>query len=554
MALRTTGLVGQGEDAHPTLRASATFRPGQHAMVGEVRAGAGVLEAWVMSLSSRNAGDAGSCATQTRRAASQAYEPKTATYLVASPRHPRTDARQRTAFKMGPDDRATAGEPPHSVKAERWLLGGLLVDDRTWPDAAARLTPDDFHHPPHGQIFRVLSEMVQAGQPVDVVTLAEELSRRALLEAVGGQDYLAELAERIVRKPGVPKVAAYARIVQEHATSRGLVDAGTAIREVGLRPQEKAVGPLLDEAERKIAALRRRKRPPDRPRHVADAALGVKERLERQAREERGQPTGVRTGLRELDAAIGGFHPGELVVIGGRPSMGKSTLLTNIAEHATRADTRDPRPVLFFALDESTDAVVARLFASLGPIDLNLLRRGLPWPEWERLGVAMGKLAKRPLYLEDGPHTASDLRLRARQLAHESGGLKMIAVDSLHGIRAEDGCRSSAAEPGDASWALKALAKEMQCPVVATSMVTRGPERRAGRRPELSDLRGSAAIEHDADVILLVFREEMYHRSQPDDRGLAEVIVAKRPTGIRTTLLLRFVGRLARFVGLEGET
>ena len=453
---------------------------------------------------------------------------------------------------MERDEGSTTDERAHRVKAEEWLLGGLLVDDRTWPEAAARLTPEDFHHPPHGQIFHVVSEMLHAGHPVDVVTVSEELSRRALLETVGGVNYLAELAERIGRKPGAPRVAAYARIVRDHATSRSVVDVGKAIVEAGLRPREQAVGPLLDEAERQIAALRRIRRPPDRPRHVADVALRVKERLDRQARGERGQPTGVRTGFRELDAAIGGFQPAELVVIGGRPGMGKSTLLTGIAEHATGADTRGPGAVLFFSLDDPAQVVASRLLASLGPIDLSLLRRGLPWPQGERLGAALGKLAKRRLYLEDGPHTASEVRLRARQVAHETGGLKMIAVDSLHRVRS-GGDDLSAPEPGDVSWSLKALANEMRCPVVATSMLTRGPERRGHRRPELSDLRGSAAIEHDADVILLVYREEVY-RPDGDNQGLAEVIVAKRPIGGMTTVLLRFVGGLAKFVDLEAET
>ena len=454
---------------------------------------------------------------------------------------------------MERDEGTATSEPSHRIRAEEWLLGGLLIDDRTWPEAAAKLTPEDFQHPPHGQLFRVVSEMAQAGHAVDVVTLSEELSRRALLEAVGGADYLTELAERIARKPGPPNVAAYARIVEDHATSRGLVDAGKAIMEAGLHPRERAIGALLDEAERKIAALRRRQRPPYRPRHAADVALHVKERLDRQTRELRGQPPDMRTGFRELDAAIGGFQPGELVVIGGRPAMGKSTLLTNIVEHATRAGTPDPRPALFFSLDGPADEVVCRLLASLGPIDLNLLRRGLPRSEWERLGIALGKLDKRPLYLEDGPHTASDIRLRARQVAHESGGLKMIAVDSLHRVRADSGDNLSAPEPGDVSWSLKALASEMQCPVVATSMLTRGPERRGHRRPQLSDLRGSAAIEHDANVILLVYREELY-RPDRDNQGLAEVIVAKRPIGGITTVLLRSVGRLARFVDPEAET
>ena len=452
---------------------------------------------------------------------------------------------------MEPTGGTASGKPSHSAKAEEWLLGGLLVDDRAWPIAAALVSANDFQHPPHGVIFRVGSEMAQAGHPVDVVTLSEELSCRALLETVGGADYLAELTERMARKPGAPNVAAYARIVQQKATLRRLIDVGKAITEAGLRPQGQATAALLDEAEQKLASLRRSRRPPDRPRRISEVASGVRERLDRQAREKHGRPPGVRTGFRELDAAIGGFQPAELVVIGGRPAMGKSTLLTNIAEHATRTDTQDPRAVLFFSFDDPAHVVASRLLAALGPIDLNLLRRGLPWPEWERLGVALGKLGKRPLYLGDGPHTASDIRLRARQLAHETGGLKMIAVDSLHRIRADGTDNLSAAEPGDVSWSLKALANEMQCPVLATSMLTRGPERRAHRRPQLSDLRGSAAIEHDADIILLIYREEIY-RPDRDNQGLAEVIVAKRPIGGMVTVPLRFRWRLAKFVGLEG--
>ena len=438
---------------------------------------------------------------------------------------------------------------PHSIKAEEWLLGGLLINDLTWPDAADSVSPEDFHHPPHGLIFRVLSEMAVAGQPVDLVTLSEELSHRSLLEAAGGSDYLTALAGRIGRKPGPPNVAAYARIVREKATLRGLIDAGKAIMEMGLRSEGRNAGALLDEAEQRVLSLRRNRRPADRPHPAAEVAVRVKERLDRQAKQNRG-PTGVATGFQELDAVTGGFQPSELVVIAGRPGMGTSTLMTNIAEHAAQPDANEPRAVLFFSLDDSAEVVASRLLSSLGRIDLKFIRRGLPWPDWEKLGDALGRLRKKPLYLEDGPQTASGIRLRARQLARESGGLKMIMVDSLQRIRPEVEGETALTDDLEPSWSLKTLAREMRCPVVASSTLNRRPERRGDKRPELSDLRGSGAIEQDADLVLMLYRDEVY-RKDSELQGLAEVRVAKHPARGMAHVGLQFAGRWARFYGEE---
>ena len=361
----------------------------------------------------------------------------------------------------------------HSIKAEEWLIGGILLDESTWPDAADGVSAEDFHHPPHGLVFRVVAEMVDSGRSVDLVTVTEELSDRALLEGAGGPDYLAALVERMARKPGRPNIAAYARIIRDRATLRGLIDVGTAIAESALREQGRGVEALLDDAERRVLLLRGNRRPARKVRRAAEVAEHLQDMLQRQA--------SVATGLQDLDAITGGFAPAELVVIGGRPGMGKSTLLANIAEHAVITDTKDSRAVLFFSLDRPAEAVTCRLLASLGKIDLHLLRGGVPSHETERLATALGTLRNKPLYLEDGPLTAGDIRLRARQVVRDAGPLKLILVDALQPLQQMLPTTDRELQPRDdiePSWSLKTLAREMQCPVVATSALSRRPERR----------------------------------------------------------------------------
>ena len=452
---------------------------------------------------------------------------------------------------MDHEETAATDVSPHSIKAEEALIGGILLDAEAWQDAGAHVLAEDFHYPPHQLVFRVVTEMLDAGRPVDLVTLSEELSDRSFLGRVGGADYLAALVERIGRKPGRPNMAAYARIVRHKATLRGLVDAGKAIATSAAGPEARDADVLLDDAERRILALRRNRGPDRRPRRAAEVAVRIRETLQRQAKQERG-PTGVATGLLDLDAITGGFQPSQLVVIAGRPGMGKSTLLTNIAGHAVLDDARDPRPVLLFSLDEPAGAVASRLLSSLGRIDLNFIRNGLPDHEWEKLGDALRRLTERPLYLEDSPQTANGMRLRARQVARETGRLKMILVDSLQRIRPEAACERLSPEDLEPSWSLKTLAREMQCPVVATSALNRGPERRGTKRPELSDLRGSGAIEQDADIVLLMYREEMYRRDS-DLQGQAEIRLAKHPAASPASIQLRFIGRWARFVDLHAD-
>ena len=453
---------------------------------------------------------------------------------------------------MASEESTPAREAPHSVRAEEWLLGSLVSDHAAWSDAATMVSADDFHHPPHRLIFRVLSEMADAGQALDLVTLSEELSDRSLLEKAGGADYLAGLAGRMERKPGSPNVAAYARIVRDKATLRGLIDAGRAIAKLALEPGKRDTETLLDDAERQILALRRRRRPAHAARRAGDIAVAIQRRLDDEAGRERSLK-GVSTGLRDLDAAIGGLLPSELIVIGGRPAMGTSTLMTNLAERAVLGATQDPRPVLFFSLDDPADLVVSRLLASIGRIDLHRIRSGSPPHESEKLARAIRRLSKARLYLEDGPHTINDLCLRARQTARKSGGLKLILVDSLQRIRPEAGDETPTDEDPEFSWSLKTLAREMQCPVIAGSKLNRRPERRASRYPELSDLRGSGSIEHDADVVLLLYREDVYRRDS-DRYGVADIILAKHPTGRLTTVELRFSGRWARFDDLGCRT
>ena len=453
---------------------------------------------------------------------------------------------------MNRDEATAATQLPHDAKAERWLIGGLLVDEGTWPDAAGMLSANDFRHRPHGIIFRVASDMVAAGQRLTQSTLAVELSQRSLLEAAGGGEYLVGLAERTEQKPGVLDVAACARIVRDKATLRGLVNVGKAIMESGLDDSKHDVQKLLDDAESRLLSLRGSNLPASRPRRASDVASRVKDRLERQSRPD-GKSSGVGTGLSALDKATGGFHPGELVVIGGRPSMGKSALLANIAESASLGNKQGSGAVLYFNLDEPADALAECLLSSLGRIDRHFIRGELPWHEREKFGAALAELDKRRLYVDDDSYTVGAMRLRARQVMREAGGLKMIIVDSLQRVQPDSDERVHLTDDYAPSWSLKRLAWEMQCPVVASSALNRGPDRRASKLPILSDLRGAGMIEQAADMVMLLLRREVYSL---DDfagmKGLTEIFIAKHPVAPPfRTVRLQFVGHWARFSDLD---
>ena len=434
--------------------------------------------------------------------------------------------------------------PPHSIEAEQSLLGGLMLDPRTWLEIADRVSANDFYRPQHRLIFTVLADLADAGEPIDNVTVRNALSNRSLLDKAGGAPYLVDLVEST---PGPSNVAAYAGIVVERATRRRLIGAANDIASSAFLPDGKDSEAMLDEAEREIFAIRDGRPTEDAPQYGDELGVAAKERLEYLA-EHGGEVTGVPTGFPDLDRLTAGFQPADLVVVAARPSMGKTALMVNMAEHAVLSDEDPTGAVLVFSLEQPADQVYSRMLSSVGRIDQTRMRTGdLDPDDWDRFARALGRLRGRPLYVDDtAALTPNAIRARARRVSRQAGGLKIVMVDYLQLMTSSKEQENRTAEISDISRSLKALAKELHCPVVACSQLNRSLEQRQDKRPRLSDLRESGAIEQDADVILFIYRDEVYNADTPD-RGLAELIVGKQRNGPIGDVTLTFTPQLTKF-------
>ena len=446
--------------------------------------------------------------------------------------------------------------PPHSLEAEQSFLGGLMLDPHAWLKVADRVRAEDFYRPSHRIVFEVMAGLADANEPIDAVTLSEALSARALLDKAGGNAYLAELLEGT---PGASNIAAYADIVREHAALRRLIAAAGEISDLAFAPEGRSSAEVLDHAEQlvfDIAEGRIREQMPQRVGGLADA---VAQRLDFLAKT--GNPiTGVASGFDDLDRRTAGFQMGDLVIIAARPSMGKTALMVNIAEHAVMTggvgETEEPvakRPegdgaVLIFSMEQPADQLVMRMLSSLGRIDQTRMRTGdLHARDWDFFNSARGVLKDKPLYIDDTPAlTPNDLRTRARRVAAEAGGLKMVMVDYMQLMRPSGKHENRTNEIAEISRSLKAIAKELKCPLVACSQLNRSLESRTDKRPYMSDLRESGAIEQDADVILFIYRDEVYNK-ESEDKGLAEIIIGKQRNGPIGTVKLTFAPQLTKF-------
>ena len=423
-------------------------------------------------------------------------------------------------------ERAAAKDNDETDRMERWLLGALMVDLSDWAEVAGRVSSADFQRESHAAIFTAMAELVAAGRQLHAATLSEKLAEQSLLGMVGGSDYLDALADGMSRKPGRSNARAYAKIVRDRATRRMLVDAGHRIAALAEHVEGSNVEQLVDDAARRILTIRSR-RQADGPRRFGEVAAAMTRRLENLSR--RGQAgTGVSTGFAELDRVTGGFARSDLVVVGGRPSMGKTALMLNIAERATR-DPGDPNAVLCCTAESPAEKIVGRMVASVGRIRLAHFRGGLRPDEWEPLAAALTNLQGREqLYVDDRARTPDAIRTRSWQVAARAGGIKVVFVDALQRIQPPLARTDRGAELEDILRSLKDLAGDLQCPVVVSSYLTRGPEKRGDRRPYLEDLRGSSAIEEIADLVLLVFRRSYYNPDEDDlQKDTMEIIVGK---------------------------
>lgn len=434
---------------------------------------------------------------------------------------------------------------PHSIEAERSVIGGLLLSADSWDAIAEIVAAGDFYRPEHRAIFRQIALLVDRGEPVDVITVADRLLATGELDAAGGHTYLAELAEQT---PSAANIRAYATAVHERAVLRQLIAAAHDIADTGYNPDGRSAEELLDEAERRIMQIAEEGPKTGGPRGMEPLLTGALERIE-ELFNSGGDITGLTTGFVDLDKMTSGLQSSDLVIVAGRPSMGKTSFAMNLVENAAG---KSDKPILVFSMEMPAEQLVIRMLSSLGRINQTRVRNGkLEQDDWPKLSKAMNTLKEARIFIDDTPAlTPTELRSRARRVAREHGELGMVMVDYLQLMRVAGSNDGRTAEISEISRSLKAIAKEFRCPMVALSQLNRSLEQRPNKRPVNSDLRESGAIEQDADVIMFIYRDEVYHEDSPD-KGVAEIIIGKQRNGPIGTCRLAFQGEFTRFENLS---
>jgi replicative DNA helicase len=459
---------------------------------------------------------------------------------------------QQVARQEGADPSLVALRvPPHSVEAEQSLLGALLIDNQAFDRVADAVSGEDFYRDDHRRIWRHIQRLIEASRPADVVTIAESIEASEDKDKTGGPTYLAALAQNT---PSSLNVRRYAELVRERAVQRRLAQVATEIAESALAPTGKDVGQLLDEAESKIFQIAESGARRDQGLiGMSPILAGVFERIDHlHSQENPSDITGVPTGFVDLDQKTAGLQPGDLIIIAGRPSMGKTAFALNIAEHvALHPSVR--LPVAIFSMEMSASQLALRILSSIAKIDQHKLRTGrLTNEEWPHLTDAIDKLNDTSIHVDETPALNSlEVRARARRLKREYGKLGLVVVDYLQLMSASSQGENRATEISEISRSLKALAKELQVPVIALSQLSRAVEQRNDRRPMMSDLRESGAIEQDADVILFIYRDEVYFPEKEEAKGRAEVIIGKQRNGPIGRIDLTFLGRFTRFANFQ---
>jgi replicative DNA helicase len=431
--------------------------------------------------------------------------------------------------------------PPNSIEAEQSLLGGLMLDNAAWEKVADLVVATDFYRKDHRLIFTGISELAEASNPCDVVTLSEFLDNRDELEGAGGLEYLALLSNET---PGAANVRAYAKILRERSTLRSLINAGNQISGSAYTTEGRTATALVDEAERlvfDIAEKGSRGKVGFRPlKNILPDAVDRIDLLHQSG----GDITGIPTGYTEFDKLTAGLQPGELIVVAGRPSMGKTTLAVNIAENAA-IGARVPTAI--FSMEMPSQQLAFRMISSLGRVDQTHLRTGkFPDEDWSRINTAVQLMSDAPIFIDDSASLSpTEIRARARRLKREHG-LGLIIVDYLQLMQVHGSTENRATEISEISRSLKALAKELELPIIAVSQLNRSVEQRTDKRPIMSDLRESGAIEQDADLIVFIYREEVYNQETPR-KGVADINIAKQRNGPIGDFPLTFVGRFTKF-------
>jgi replicative DNA helicase len=436
--------------------------------------------------------------------------------------------------------------PPHSIEAESSVLGGLLLDNSAWDRVGDILKEGDFYRYEHRLVFTAISALINASKPADVITVNEHLQNLGKSEEIGGLSYLNALAQYV---PSASNIRRYAEIVRERGILRKLVSASDEISTTAFNPQGKPVDKILDEAEQKIFNIGEEgSRMKQGFQGMDTLVIDLMDRVQEMA-DNPNDITGVPTGFYDLDRMTSGFQAGDMIVLAARPSMGKTAFAINIAEHVA---LNEGLPVAVFSMEMGASQLAVRIVGSIGRIDQGHLRTGkLTDEEWPRLTEAVEKLRNISLHIDETPGlTPSELRANARRLARQCGKLGLIVVDYLQLMSGSTaGGDNRATELGEISRGLKMLAKELQCPVIALSQLNRSVETRTDKRPMMSDLRESGAIEQDADIIMFIYRDDYYNKDSKEP-GVAEIIIGKQRNGPTGTVKLAFLKPLTRFESL----
>lgn len=440
--------------------------------------------------------------------------------------------------------------PPNSVEAEQSVLGGLMLDNDSWDQVSEVVSELDFYRHDHAQIFRAIAHLVSKESPYDAVTISEYLHDVGELEKIGGLAYLGSIVQNT---PSAANIKAYAEIVRERSVLRQLITVGTNISDTAFNTDGRDSSVILDEAERSVFEIaEQRARGRKGFRTIKDLLNASLDRIDTLYHSDN-PLTGLATGFDDFDSRTSGLQRSDLIIIAGRPSMGKTAFAMNIAEYAA---IKTGEPVAIFSMEMPSEQLTMRMMASLGRIDSNKIRTGkLEQDDWPALSSAVSLLSEAPLFIDDTPAlTPGELRARARRLKRENGGkLGLIIIDYLQLMQGSAGkSENRATEISEISRSLKALAKELDVPVVALSQLNRSLEQRPNKRPIMSDLRESGAIEQDADVIAFIYRDEVYNEDSPD-KGTAEIIIAKQRNGPIGTLRLTFLGQYTRFENFTAD-
>jgi len=438
--------------------------------------------------------------------------------------------------------------PPNSIEAEQALLGGLMLNAEAWDKVADVVIDEDFYRKDHRLIFKAIGNLIEDGSPCDVVTVSEHLDNHGELEQAGGLEYLATLANETA---GAANARAYAKILRERSTLRALINAGNVISGSAFSTDGRTASQVLDDAERLVFEIaekgNRGRKGFQSLKQILPEAVDRIDLLHQSD----GSITGISSGYTEFDKLTAGLQAGDLIIVAGRPSMGKTTLAVNIAENAAIGSKI---PTAIFSMEMPSQQLAFRMISSLGRVDQTHLRTGnFPDEDWSRINTAVQLMSDAPIFIDDTPGMSpTEIRARARRLQREHG-LGLIVVDYLQLMQVEGTKENRATEISEISRGLKALAKELSLPVIALSQLNRSVEQRTDKRPVMSDLRESGAIEQDADLIIFIYREEVYNQDTPR-KGIADISIAKQRNGPIGDFPLTFVGRYTKFENWVPDT